>query len=178
MMLLNNPEAPPSPFPDRKPIVCACGDHAFVAVTRGYTTMVSPEDAHLLERRWHAEPHGGRIRVRGRKRAPTDPRNLAAFVLGLTGSDVLLPDHKNLDPTDNRRSNLRLATVAQNQSNRSAKAGRDLPKGVSRVGARYVARIKQHGKTIRLGAYDTIEEAHQAYAEEAARRFGEFARAA
>lgn len=35
--------------------VCECGDHAWARLTRGYVTMVQPEDAWLLQQTsWHA----------------------------------------------------------------------------------------------------------------------------
>src|SRR5262245_3922618 len=42
---------------DRYRGLCACGEHAWAVLTRGYVTLVSPEDAHHLRgRKWFAEP--------------------------------------------------------------------------------------------------------------------------
>lgn len=74
-------------------------------------------------------------------------------------------DHINGDRADNRWSNLRLATPRQNQQNRrnpefSNKTGY---MGVTLVGGRYRANITNDGKSIAIGSFDTLEEAHAAY---------------
>lgn len=84
-------------------------------------------------------------------------------------------DHINGDPSDNQISNLRLADMAQNSSNRRP-TGRFL-KGVTmhRCG-RFQASIKVRGRQIHLGLHETEEGAHSAYAIAAAEHHGEFAR--
>lgn len=162
-------------FADRKPIICACGNHAFVAITRGLTTMVSPEDAHLLTAKWQAEPRRGRHLAVGPMMTDQGlkQRNLGRVVLGLPSH--LVPDHINSDPLDNRRSNLRPATVAQNGRNRRPMK-RTLPKGVHKDGGVFRARIRVDGKLLSLGRFGTAAEAHEAYATAALEHFGEFAR--
>lgn len=66
-------------------------------------------------------------------------------------------DHINGDKTDNSISNLRKVTQSQNQWNQ-----KDV-KGYSQVGNKYVSRIRVNGKNIKLGRFDTEEEATQAY---------------
>ena len=85
-------------------------------------------------------------------------------------------DHINGLKDDNSPSNLRLATVSQN--NRNAEVRSDSVsgfKGVSRDLNKWRARIQIDGKTKCLGRYDTIEEASEAYTREADREYGEFA---
>jgi hypothetical protein len=87
-------------------------------------------------------------------------------------------DHINNDPFDNRWSNLREATTAQNAWNSRGKhpETRQLPKGVS-VAAhnnRFRAEIGYRRKRYYLGTFDTPEQAHAAYAEASARLHGEF----
>lgn len=167
-----------SDFRQRRPIVCECGDHAFVAVTRGYTTMVSPEDAPLLaDRKWHATPRHGRFAVRG-----GDPRlggrqgNLAAAILQTYGTG-LFPDHKNRDPLDNRRENLRLATASQNACNRHRTSHSAYPRGTARKpSGRFMAKLRVKNKDIYLGTFDTAEAAHKVYLESLPLYHGEFAR--
>lgn len=72
-------------------------------------------------------------------------------------------DHINRIKTDNRIENLRECTVAQNIANNNGWLNKKLPKGVSRNGTGYIARIMQDGKQLRLGTYRTIEEAEQVY---------------
>jgi HNH endonuclease/AP2 domain len=88
-------------------------------------------------------------------------------------------DHINMDPWDNRWSNLRLATHSQNMINRKG-WGRTGFKGV-RIEPRgkvpkYVATIKVNGIKHYLGSYRTPEEAHAAYVKAARQLHGEFAR--
>lgn len=80
-------------------------------------------------------------------------------------------DHIDGDPSNNRISNLRVATAVENQHNRgkeSNRCGRACTSkylGVymyARVG-RWVARINANGKRTFLGYFDNEIEAHAAY---------------
>ena len=94
-------------------------------------------------------------------------------------------DHENMIKHDNRWRNLREATESQNRANTgllsSNKSGL---KGVSRysAGAAYgkpwQASIQINGKTRYIGHFSTKEAAHAAYAVEADKLFGKFARVA
>jgi len=93
-------------------------------------------------------------------------------------------DHINRVRTDNRLSNLRLATRAENGRNCSARKsasglkGAHLDKGrLGRLRRPWVARITQNGKPLHLGYFATAEEAHAAYVQAARELYGEFARA-
>lgn len=89
-------------------------------------------------------------------------------------------DHINLDKADNRLSNLREATRSQNLANCrprirnfcGLKGAHWLEKN-----QKWRASISLSGKTKHLGHFDTAEDAHRAYCTEAAKVFGEFARA-
>jgi len=84
-------------------------------------------------------------------------------------------DHINGDRSDNRISNLRLATNAQNVHNK--KVNKNSKSGIK--GVRY---DEQRGKWrarirhIHLGRFETKEEASNAYKNAAILHFGEFAR--
>ena len=85
-------------------------------------------------------------------------------------------DHINGDRLDNRRSNLRLCTKAENTRNKvQQKHNRFGLKGVSFKCGKFYAQIQAHGKKYCLGYHSTPEEAHQAYCEAAFRLHGEFA---
>ena len=87
-------------------------------------------------------------------------------------------DHINGMRGDNRISNLREATHAENCRNRKKpRTGRCALKGVYMKGARFCAKIKMNGKQTHIGYYDTEEEAHAAYMAAAEKEFGAFARA-
>ena len=81
-------------------------------------------------------------------------------------------DHVNRDITDNRMSNLREATRAQNAKN---VPGQTL-KGIMPNHERWQAQIRVDGKRIYLGTFDTRELAHAAYCEASRRMHGEFGR--
>lgn len=85
-------------------------------------------------------------------------------------------DHRNLDPADNRFANLREATTSQNCCNRRGRPG--WLKGTSWHTAvnKWQATIGANKKKVRLGFFDTQEEAHAAYAAAATLYHGEFAR--
>lgn len=73
-----------------------------------------------------------------------------------------LIDHKNRRKNDNRWSNLREATPAQNNYNRVTRPASGI-KGVRKDFNRWVAMGSRNGKTITIGRFDTKEEAHAAY---------------
>lgn len=83
-------------------------------------------------------------------------------------------DHKDLDRTNNRWSNLRLAERWQNIANRPARNKLGI-KGVKPSGKKFVANITVAGTSIHLGTYDTVEGAGQAYQEASEIAHGEFA---
>lgn len=89
-------------------------------------------------------------------------------------------DHINGDPEDNRFCNLRLADKSRNNSNSKVRAdNKSGLKGVQRQrnkAGTYMARITVNGKSRYIGTFPTKEEAHAAYAAEARKHFGEFAR--
>jgi hypothetical protein len=88
-------------------------------------------------------------------------------------------DHINGNGMDNRISNLRAATPAQNQSNRCVRRDSSIGlKGVvlHRSTGKYRARLWIDGKFRSLGLHDTPEAAHAAYLAEAKREHGEYAR--
>ena len=76
-------------------------------------------------------------------------------------------DHINRNPQDNRIENLRLSTYTQNEWNKQRR-------GCSFEKGKWRARIKDHGKNIHLGLFDTKTEAVAAYKEYAALLHGEY----
>lgn len=107
---------------------------------------------------------------------PYKDKNFARVLLAPpTG---LCVDHINGNPLDNRRANLRLGTLSQNQGNRSValfKASK-LPKGVYKDRKGLRACISINGKSKHLGSFKTVEEASACYIKAAALYFGEFAK--
>lgn len=86
-------------------------------------------------------------------------------------------DHIDLNRLNNRFSNLRDATGAQNRANCSARLRNPFGlKGVDKIGERYRAAITINRKRRHLGVFDTPEEAHAAYLDAAVAHWGQFAR--
>lgn len=108
----------------------------------------------------------------------------------VTGKDPgpMQIDHRNGETADNRWINLRLATVEQQQQNKTRQKtymGKDTQSGYKGVcvlkGSRsrpFRAVIGVGKKKIRLGTFATAEEAHAAYCRAAELYHGEFARTA
>lgn len=86
-------------------------------------------------------------------------------------------DHIDGDILNNRKSNLRYCSQAQNSRN-SAIPKNNISgyKGVMRRKNRWCSRIKYNYKGIHLGMYDSKIEAAKAYNKAAIKYFGEFAR--
>lgn len=89
-------------------------------------------------------------------------------------------DHKNGDGLDNRRSNLRICTHAENMRNQKSQgvAGKSQYKGVQwdRRGKNWRARIYVNKQPINGGNHLTEADAAKAYDNLASQHFGEFAR--
>ena len=90
----------------------------------------------------------------------------------------MLCDHVCYVPSCVNVDHLRLATPAQNASNRKgSQPGRkhDLPRGVYPKGSRYAARVKRGGIHRNLGTFPTIEQASEAAINARAVMFGIYA---
>jgi hypothetical protein len=86
-------------------------------------------------------------------------------------------DHRDMNPLNNAISNLRVATRSQNNANSRARSHNRLGlKGVRKHGRKYVALISVKKRPIRIGAFESPEEAHAAYLAKAKEVYGEFAR--
>ena len=106
---------------------------------------------------------------------------LHRFLMKLIGCDIdgLEIDHINGNRLDNRISNLRMATDAQNASNRKIPVNNSSGfKGVhfQKNNKNWVARIGIGKKRKHLGAFKTKEDAAKAYNAAAKEKYGEFAK--
>lgn len=85
-------------------------------------------------------------------------------------------DHINGIKTDNRLSNLRIASFGENHSNKSAQKNNKLGiKGVRLYKGKYVAQINKDGRRYYLGSFDTVDEAIKAHRKAAEQLQGKFA---
>ena len=88
-------------------------------------------------------------------------------------------DHRDLCPDNNWYSNLREATHSQNHANTRPLKSKSGLKGAHWNATRnhWQSYIKINGKSIRLGRFETPQDAHAAYVKAASQYQGEFARA-
>lgn len=84
-------------------------------------------------------------------------------------------DHIDMDRSNDRIENLREATPSQQCANKRYHAGRFLPGVRKQERGRFLADITVRMKKIRLGRFDTEEEAHAAYLAAREKFFGEYA---
>lgn len=151
-----------------------------IPLSRGYVALVDDEDYSraMAGGPWHANPRGRTVYAqRNRKRddGSWTTQSLHGFLTGLP-----YVDHRNGDGLDNRRTNLRPSTAAQNAANQRTNATNTAGfKGVQRNRSRglpWRAQIGAARKKYHLGLFATPEAAARAYDEAARRLHGEFAR--
>lgn len=111
-----------------------------------------------------------------------DRKRIKLHRLVLSAPDGFSVDHINGDGLDNRRSNLRLCSNAENIRNQQKQKrktssrfkGVTLYRGIR--GSRWRGYIHYNSKKYRLGSFGTEIEAAQAYNKAALEFFGQFAR--
>lgn len=146
-----------------------------IILSDGSVTQVSDEDLDYLNQWLWSPGHRGRPhRDLGQDKRKSMQHEVAGR-MGLIVTDEL--DHKDRDPRNNRRDNLRLATRSQNQANASLRV--DSTSGYKGVclhaSRRWVAKIQVKRVRIHLGLFDSPEEAAKAYDRASRAYFGEFA---
>lgn len=156
-----------------------------IPLTRDFVTIVDDEDSDLLAFNWSVVTNSaGNVYAKrgvwenGQSKLLAVHRIILERMVGYPLSPNELTDHINGDGLDNRRSNLRLATPAQNPRNRKLQSNNTSGyRGVSlQPNGKWRARIKLNGKFIYLGTHATPEQAHEAYKVAAIKYHGEFAR--
>ncbi|MFN8994484.1 MAG: hypothetical protein ACK5X3_12605 [Pseudomonadota bacterium] len=157
------------------------GNTAFVPLTRGLEALIDARDAHLVAgHNWHAVPSGHTFYA-GRNQRIGDKVHTVKMhrvLMDARGSAVI--DHVNQNGLDNRRVNLREATLGQNQHNRKKQKSSSRYKGVMlrKDSGKWQARIMVDGKHIQLGCYASEEDARAAYEVASEILHGDFGRTA
>jgi len=158
-----------------------------INLTKGYHAVVDAEDADLACYLWCAYRSTGRSSVyvvrritvsKNKSRFEYLHRVILSRKLGRPLNEDEYVDHIDVDSLNCRRSNLRLATVAENNRNRGKRRGKNPYKGAfyNKIARRWFSKIGANKQVIHLGYFDTPEEAHAAYCEAANKLHGEFAR--
>lgn len=154
--------------------VPSCGVSMKLELTKGYFTEVDAEDFEWASQ-WSwasAVKRNGVYAVRG-KRINGIRRDffLHREIWSRMGNTLEHQiDHRNRDPLDNRRRNLREATYAQNAQNRQSKGYY-----YNKVCRKWMAQITVLGKINYIGLFNTEEEAASAVIEWRLKLHGEFA---
>jgi hypothetical protein len=154
-----------------------------IPLTKGLFAIVSPEDYEWLAGySWYASRCRQTWYAQRTARTKFGPRRqyqvrMHREVLGVF--DDRFVDHQNHNGLDNRRSNLRIATLAQNGWNRRKTTAKCTSryKGVcwSKREGMWHAQIKHNGKQNTIGYFDDEQKAARAYDTKAKELFGEFA---
>lgn len=145
-----------------------------IFLSNGGYTLVSDEDhIFLVGYNWsqnekgHVHCNNGIDKMHNQSMS-----RIIAKRIGLNLSKLI--DHKDRNPLNNCRDNLRAATHSQNRAN-SKRHSESGYKGVYRNGNSWQARINVNGKSIHLGYFDDPEKAHKVYCKAAVKYHGEFA---
>ncbi len=156
-----------------------------IPLTKGYVAIVDEQDADLALFKWNAVDfkHANSVYASGY----TDthkPNRLVTFIhivimrrmLGTPIPEGYQVDHENRNGLDNSRSNLRLATAAQNMMNKGlTSANQSGYKGVCFDHNTWKANIWVNGKSKHIGTYENAFDAAIAYNHAAKEHFGVFA---
>lgn len=146
-----------------------------------YNILIDEDDLEKVSKyKWYINRDGYAQSRKSRLENPERKQEqikLHRFILNLKSNDGNIVDHINGNKLDNRKSNLRLCTNAQNQMNcKTPKSNKLGVKGVRFNKGKYEATIYKDGKSYYLGRFDTIEDASNKYNEAAKKLFKEFAR--
>ena|ERR1019366_6726036 len=158
-----------------------------IILTQGKVALVDEEDFERVNQyAWHTfvdTKNGRNYAIRRMPISDKNPKkvqNMHRFILGITDPKVQV-DHIGSgieSGLDNRRSNLRIATCAENQRNRGKQKNNTSGfKGVhwNKSHGQYHARTIHNGKEISGGYFDDPREAAAKYNELAKKYHGEFA---
>lgn len=146
-----------------------------IPLTQGKVALVDDEDFNLVKKfKWHAwKNHNWSWYAR---RSTTYGEISMHRLITDTPSGMEV-DHINGDGLDNRRSNLRICTRANNSRNRIKAIGKTSNfKGITLARGKWQSSIRVEDTLIYLGRFESEVQAALAYDTAATKYFGEFAK--
>ncbi len=155
------------------------GEAALIPLHGGVFATIDAADIPLVTGyRWGRTRTRGRCYAIARLNLPGGRRqNIFMHRLILQPEPHSQVDHIDGDALNNRRSNLRQCSHAENMRNTFKRPSNAAGyKGVWKHGRGYYASIQKAGEKVRIGPFSTPELAAAAYAGAATILFGEFAR--
>lgn len=142
------------------------GDSVAIPLTRGFVTLVNPEDferfGHL---KWTAQTQGAGLvyAYRNEPQPSGKLKNIYLHRLIIGAVAGVCVDHVNGNALDNRRANLRLATKAQNSFNSRRRPNKFGLLGVHGVGnGKFRGRVNLYGRSFYTPYTNSPEEAARA----------------
>ena len=162
-------------------------EYRLIPLTQGQFAKVSPEDFEWLNRwkwqAWFAKCTRTFYAVRGQwnpAKKNMDAIRMHRVILECVEGDRKQVDHANGDTLDNRRSNIRVATHAENQMNKGRPRNNTSGvKGVSwdkNVG-KWRVRVQSNGESLNVGFFSSLDDAKEARRTAAEDLHGKYARA-
>lgn len=145
------------------------GDLLEIVTKNGTTILADADDYEKLKNHsWCLSKTGYAVAyIQGKT------RKLHRHILGLENPEIIV-DHKNHNILDNRKSNLRICTTADNMKNIGPKNGNiDIGIRMTKHGT-YNVRITVNRKQVHIGNYATLEEARKARVEAEDKYHGEY----
>lgn len=148
-----------------------------IQLNRGRVALVDDDDYEkLVKFRW-ITTSGGYVVTSKSVCNRTVNTLMHRMIMGCSRGDGLIIDHKDKNPLNNQKSNLRLCNKSQNAANANKRESASKYIGVTWVKREkiWVAQITKNYQNYYLGRYKNEEDAGLAYNKKAIELHGEFA---
>jgi len=163
----------------RKPMLLKDKSVKLIPLTQGRFAIVDADDYDRFSQyKWSCSQDGNNFYAYTFLSEGNKKKRVFMHRLIMNAPKGLIVDHIDGNGLNNRKSNLRLCTKAQNvQNSRPRSNGSSKYKGVfwNKVNKKWSASIRKGDKRIYLGGFDDEIEAALAYDRKAAELFGKFA---
>lgn len=148
-----------------------------ISLTKGKTSIIDEEDyERVIQHKWCASDSGNGI-FYGYRKNNGKTVLLHRFIMNVSDKSIEV-DHKNNNPLDNRKSNLRTCSRLNNNRNKSPhKNSTSKYLGVSwdKIRSKWKSNIYVNKKLVYLGRFESEIDAAIAYDEIAKKEFKEYA---